>query len=218
MGIADPGIVHLIAVSGIALMLTTTLSWIAVGLLLFTSVGLLINRDWRIALGLMAAQYVGMFWLVQQHWPLSMAAAKMVTGWMAIATIGITYQNRPLDTEYREQAWPEGRLFRLFAAGIIAILVLIITPVVPNILPGIGLPEVAGSLILLGMGILHLGITAQPFRVILGLLTVFAGFETIYAALEGSVLVAALLAGINLGLALAGSYLLATPFREEQSE
>jgi hypothetical protein len=39
-------------------------------------------------------------------------------------------------------------------------------------------------------------------------MTVLSGFEILYAAVEGSVLVAALLAIINLGLALVGSYLL----------
>jgi hypothetical protein len=57
------------------------------------------------------------------------------------------------------------------------------------------------------MGLLHLGISAQPFRVVLGLLTVLAGFEILYAAVESSTLVAALLSAINLSLALAGAYL-----------
>jgi hypothetical protein len=35
-----------------------------------------------------------------------------------------------------------------------------------------------------------------------------AGFEVLYAAVENSVLVAALLATINLGLALTGAYLM----------
>jgi hypothetical protein len=58
------------------------------------------------------------------------------------------------------------------------------------------------------MGLLHLGITGRILRVTIGLMTVLSGFEIIYAAVEGSVLVAALLAVINLGLALVGAYLL----------
>jgi len=42
--------------------------------------------------------------------------------------------------------------------------------------------------------------------VIVGLLTVLAGFEIMYAAVESSALVTALLAVVNLGLALAGAY------------
>ncbi len=43
---------------------STIISWAAVGLLLVTSVGLLLSRDWRWSLGFLAAQYLGMFWLV----------------------------------------------------------------------------------------------------------------------------------------------------------
>ncbi len=60
----------------------------------------------------------------------------------------------------------------------------------------------------MGLGILQSGMTARPFRVSVGLLTVLAGFEILYAAVETSLLVAGLLAIINLGLALSGSYLL----------
>jgi hypothetical protein len=42
----------------------------------------------------------------------------------------------------------------------------------------------------------------------MGLMTVLSGFEILYSTVESSVLVAALLAVINLGLALVGAYLL----------
>jgi len=79
---------------------------------------------------------------------------------------------------------------------------------VDTIMADAGFAVTAASLLLIGMGLLHLGITAQVLRVTLGLMTVLAGFEILYSAVEGSVLVAALLAVINLGLALVGSYLL----------
>jgi hypothetical protein len=55
---------------------------------------------------------------------------------------------------------------------------------------------------------LQLGITSQILRITLGLMTVLAGFELLYATVEGSALVAGLLAVINLGLALVGCYLM----------
>jgi hypothetical protein len=77
-----------------------------------------------------------------------------------------------------------------------------------EIIPGIGLPASAASLTLISMGLLNLGITSQPLPVSLGLLMILAGFEILYAAVEGSVLVAGLLAAVSLGLALTGAYLL----------
>jgi hypothetical protein len=70
------------------------------------------------------------------------------------------------------------------------------------------LQVILGSLLLLGAGIVHLGITSDILNVILGLLTMLTGFEILYAAIESSILVAGLLAITNLGLGIAGSYLL----------
>ena len=188
----------------------TVIPWIAVFLLLATSTGLLFSRNWQLSLGLLAIQYLGTFWLVGFHWPIGMAAVKLVTGWMASATLGITQFGLPSQEDITEKSWPEGHLFRAFAAGIVVTIVVAATPRVRDMLPGIGLPEVAGTLLLVGMGLLHLGITTKTLRVIIGLLTVLAGFEILYTAMENSNLVAALLAGVNLGLALVGSYLLNT--------
>jgi hypothetical protein len=49
---------------------------------------------------------------------------------------------------------------------------------------------------------------------VIGLLTVLAGFEILYAAVESSILVTALLAVVNLGLALAGAFFLNTAQEE----
>jgi hypothetical protein len=193
----------------------TLIAWIVAGLLLVTSVGILVSRDWRLGLGFLGLQYLGVFWLTSQHWPISMAAIKLVTGWMAIATLGITRLNIKESDEETEQILPEGRLFRMFTAGIVTVIIVTAAPTVEDIIPGIGMPVISGSLILMGLGMLHLGMTVQPFRVILGLLTVLAGFEALYAALESSILVAAMLSTVNLGLALVGAYLLSARMPEE---
>ena len=174
----------------------TILAWIVTSLLLVTSVGILVSRDWRVGLGFLGVQYLGVFWLTSLHWPVSMAAIKLVTG-------------------ESNQTLPEGRLFRIFTAGIVTISVITAAPTVEDIIPGIGMTVISGSLILMGVGMLQLGMTVQPFRVILGLLTVLSGFEALYAALESSILVAAMLSTVNLGLALVGAYLLTARKPEE---
>ena len=195
----------------------TVLVWTAAGFVLLTSTGLLVIRDWRLELGILGLQYVGVFWLTAQHWPTSMASIKIVTGWMAVATLSMTRLNLKEDDAEEEQFWPRGRLFRLFAAGIITLIVGTSAPRVEEIIPGIGLPVIAGSLILIGMGMLHLGMTTQPFRVIVALLTVLSGFEALYAALESAILVVAMLSAVNLGLALVGAYLLNARKSEEET-
>jgi hypothetical protein len=184
------------------------LLWFAVILLGVTSVGLLLSKDWRISLGSLGIQYIGVLWLVAQHWPVSMASIKLITGWMAIAILGITRLGSTQSEDLLEEFWSQGRLFRLIAAGFMFVIVVAVTPRIDEIVPGIGLEVISGSLLLIGMGLLQLGISSQPMRVILGLLTVISGFEILYAALESSLLVAALLSVVSLGLALAGAYLL----------
>jgi hypothetical protein len=182
--------------------------WIAVGVIVVTSIGLLLARDWRWSIILLAIQYLAMFVLTLQHWPLGMASVKVVAGWMSAALLGMTRSGLSETDPDEEYTWPRGRLFRLFAAGIILLIVAVVTPSVDTIMADAGLPVTNGSLLLIGMGLLHLGITGNVLRVTIGLMTILSGFEIIYAAVEGSVLVAALLAVINLGLALVGGYLL----------
>ena len=197
-------------------MIVTILSWVVVVGLLITSSGLLLYRDWRWGIGFLAGQYGGVFWLVLQHWPLGMAAAKLVGGWMATASIGMTllslHQQEPT-----EKYWTQGRSFLLFMIGMAALLAVAAASLIESVLPGIGIPVVIGGILLIAMGLLQLGMTTQVLRVIMGLLTTLAGFEILYAAMEGSSLVAALLVVINLGLGLIGAYLLTAASEEKAS-
>jgi hypothetical protein len=188
--------------------MAVTFAWIAVGAIAMTSIGLLLARDWRWSMSLLALQYLAMFVLVLQHWPLSMASVKVVAGWMSAAILGMTRSGLANTDSAEAEAWPRGRPFRLFAAGIVVLIVTVVTPSVDTIMADAGFPVTSASLLLIGIGLLHLGITAHTLRVTIGLMTVLSGFEILYSAVEGSVLVAALLAVINLGLALVGSYLL----------
>jgi hypothetical protein len=185
-----------------------TFSWIAVVIILGTAVGLLIVADWRWGIILLAVQYLCMFILTLQHWPLGMASVKLVAGWMSAAILGMTRSNFSSQPFEETGIWPRGRLFRLFAAAMVLLIVTTITPSVDTIMADAGFAVTSGALLLIGMGLLQLGITSQILRVVIGLMTVLSGFEILYSAVEGSILVAALLAVINLGLALVGAYLM----------
>jgi hypothetical protein len=192
-----------------------TFAWIAAAVILITATGLLLTRDWRWSIILLAVQYLAMFVLTLQHWPLGMASVKVVAGWMSAAILGMT-RSGISDVEFDEEyTWPRGRLFRLFAAGTALLIVVVVTPTVDTVMADPGFAVTAGSLLLIGLGLLHLGSTGSVLRVTMGLMTILAGFEIIYSAVEGSVLVAALLAMINLGLALVGAYLLVASNAQE---
>ena len=196
-------------------MSSAVLAWIVVPLLAVTATGLLLSRDWRWELGLLAIQYLGAAVLVAQHLPLGMAATKLVAGWMTTAALGMTLTVIPEIKQGAEEYWPQGRVFRLFMAGTILVLATAITPRIDAAMVGIGAPVIAGTLLLTGMGLLQLGTSQRMPRVIFGLLTVLLGFEVFYAAVESSILVAGLLALVNLGLGLVGAYLLVAASSEE---
>ena len=189
--------------------------WLAAGLVAVTATGIMLARDWRWNLGLMSAQYLGAAVLASAHWPIGMAAAFLVTGWMSTAALGMTLSGLPPQFEFTERAWPQGRLFRVFMVGMIFVLAVGLTSRSGTFSAGAEAPVVAGSILLAGIGLLQLGTTAQVARVLLGLLTVLSGFEVFYAAVEGSILVAGLLSVVTLGLGLAGAYLLSASIAEE---
>jgi hypothetical protein len=190
------------------------LNWIAFSIALVTSVALLLHRNWRWGIGLLAFQYLAVFWLVQVNLPVSMSTAKLVSGWMACVVLGMAHLTTTSKSDDVD-SWPQGRIFRIFTAGII-IAATFALALRASAWLGIILPSAWGSLLLVGMGLLNLGINSQHFRVILGLLTLLAGFEILYAAMESSTLVAALLAAVTLGLALAGAYFMVVPGEEKQ--
>jgi hypothetical protein len=181
-------------------------------LLVVTSIGILVSRDWRWSIAALAAQDVGVFLMTAIYWPFGMAVIKLVVGWMAGAALGITQigQKRFIV----EHSWPAWRTFRLIAAALVLLLVFSVSPQISTWLPINNLMVLEGGLTLMGVGMLQLGMTARPFRASLGLLTLFAGFEILYAAVESSLLVAGLLAVINLGMALVGAYLLTNSSEE----
>jgi hypothetical protein len=192
-------------------------SWLAAFFLIVASLGLLLSRDWRWGLGFFAMQYFFMFWLVLAYWPVAMAAVKLVTGWMAAAVIGMTQANLERDNRLAPPVPEQGRLFNLFAAGLVLVTLLQALQSMNAWLPEAGFASLAGALVLIGMGVLQLGITSHPLRVLLGILNILAGFEILYASLENSLLVAGLLATVTLGLALAGSYLLTLQSHVEEA-
>jgi hypothetical protein len=200
-------------------MISQILAIVGAILVAVTSVFLIVSVDWRMSVVGLAVQYVGVFALVSAGWPISLALVKLVAGWMSGAILSMALSGMPPQTAINmvgeeilqsNRGWlhfRSGRLFRLFTIGMIGLLVLSVSPSITTLFPMLKLEQAIGASFLLGMGMLQLSLTAQPLRVILGLLTVLSGFEVVYSGVETSTLVTGLLAGVNLGVALVGAYL-----------
>jgi hypothetical protein len=179
-----------------------------------TSTYILVSKDWRFCIGALALQYIGVFLLVRASWPAEMAVTKMVSGWMAGAILGIAMMSATDQWLEAEKFLKSSLLFRLMAVLILAVTITSLVLNSESWLSSIQLTTRWGSFILISMGLLQLSLTSHPLRVIIGILTSLSGFEILYAAIETSILVTGLLAGINLGLALVGAYLLISPTME----
>jgi hypothetical protein len=214
-------------------MIFETLDLLAVILIGLTSLLLLVVRSWRLRIIFLASQYLGVFLLVGISWPIEMAVAKLVAGWMASAILGMAMLGIPQGEQpVAELPFIESRrfnaaaastlrqpifhVFYLFVAILIFLAAISIAPSIQLWVPGIDQNQALGSVILVAMGTLQLAFRSRPFGVTIGLLTTLPGFEILYAAVESSVLVAGLLAVITLSLAMIGSYLVTAPFMESQ--
>jgi hypothetical protein len=183
----------------------------AVILVFLASVVLLVSWDWRASIFALAVQYAGVFVLVAGSWPIPMAVVKLVAGWMAGAVLGMALVGSPEGYRLEQRPGLAGISFRLLVTILFGLIGISLAPKIADWVPGIAIEQVYGGLALLGLGLLHLGLAAQPLRVTLGLLTTLAGFEIFYAVVESSTMVSGLLASVSLGLALVGAYLLVGP-------
>ena len=180
-------------------------AFITVVMIVAAGAMMLLARSWRFRIAGLAIQYIAAFWLVSLSWPVGLAVIKLVVGWMAAAIIGLSgvnFQSR------RARRWPTEWLFWGLALLLVILSVSTLAPRLQTSFPR-GYPaQIWGSLLLIGIGLLNLGVSSLGLRVIVSLLTVLSGFEILYAVVERSTLVAGLLAVVTLGNALAGSYLL----------
>lgn len=187
----------------------------AVILVFFTASILIVNWDWRLGLFSLALQYIGVFLLVTASWPIEMAVVKLVAGWIAAAVLGLAMINIPQRLFNHNPRILANVIFRILAAILAGLFAYTGGMKLVSGFPEITLDQAYGSMMLIALGLLHLGLTTQPFRVILGLLTALSGFEIIYSAVESSIMVAGMLALVTLGLAVIGAYLLTAPTQEE---
>lgn len=189
---------------------------LVVVLIALTALYLLVNHDWRWAIAALGLQYAWAFVLITPAWPLELAAVKLVSGWIAASILGLTQLNLPESAadEPADGNLPSGRSFRLLASGLIVLIVIGAAPRLVGWSREFSIYQAWGGLLLIGMGLMQVTLRTGFFRSALGLLTLFAGFEVLYAVVESSTLVTGLLAAVNLGIALVTSYLLLAPSTE----
>jgi hypothetical protein len=184
------------------LLLLTVLSILAAGI----GVALVVVEDQRVGVGLLVAEYLGVAGLLTLAGQPGAALSRVGVGACAAAILVITL--RRLDTEPVRTApgpTPPGGWFRLSASLLVVAAAWGMSVSVANLLPGLAQAQAGAGVALLTLGLLHLGLTEDPIRWVFALLTAQLGFEVMYAVLEPSLAVQAILAGVHLGILLVGS-------------
>jgi hypothetical protein len=180
-------------------------------LFIVTSLILSLELDWRISLFALGLQYVGVFILVGNTWPLDMAVIKLVAGWIAAAVLGMEMVHRSAIQQDREPLRISGRVFRVILGFLVGLAALTFAPGIAQWMVQASYEQIIGGIFLIGMGVFYLGLSDDPFRLAIGLLTFLSGFEVFFAVLETSVIVAGFLPILTLGIAFTNAYLMAAP-------
>ena len=189
--------------------MTLTLAFIPAVIAVICALFNLVRRRWLTNLISLTIQFVAMFLVVLNVWVFSVAIVKLI---VSLVTVGIiAYSLSSLDmlqTAVTFAPFREGELFRAFAGIFLVLFILIFQPQAQaTMFPRSPQALLFCSLSVMGISLLQLGLKAEPFYILIGLLGFLAGFELLYASLEYSALLEGLFTVIKLGLALAAPYI-----------
>ncbi len=199
--------------------------WVIVSLTSVISLAMLSILNQRLSIGLLAGQYLGVFFLISLEWALPLALTFLLAGWVAGVVLALALSNQPLLSEsydarnptqpFKEKPRLTSSFFNLLISAIIILAALSFAPQVNLWIPTLDPLQGWVALLLSGLGLIHLAINPHPIATTIAVLTIFSGFEILYSGLTSTRLAVGLLACVTLFIALAGSYLFLAPFMKE---
>ncbi|MEK6574031.1 MAG: hypothetical protein AABZ58_06905 [Chloroflexota bacterium] len=179
--------------------------------------------DWRMLVLAFSAQAVLAGLLYSQLLPPQVAGIKMMVGLLIAVQMYMT--GRQIDANRAngadadssgDERKPVARPRHRFTTGlpfriVVAVMVMLLSWQA-SLSPSFALPDVSPTVTLaviglIAMGLLGLGLTEEPLKAGLLLITGLTGFELYYAAVEPALAVIALLAAMNFAVSLAACYL-----------
>ncbi len=186
-----------------------SLAWLPALSVALTASGLILLERPRIELSVLALQYLFAAWLISLEVSLLLSAAKLIAGFFACGILASTWLRSPSVNPHSESDLSRRfRSFQLFAVLLVVASAWGLSRTAWIDFAALSPAPRLGAHFLLLLGLLQLGLTEAPRRVGLGLLTALSGFEIIYASLEPSQAIQALLAAVNIGIALVVSVLI----------
>jgi hypothetical protein len=192
-------------------------------IIIISLVGILASNNWRLTILLLSILYLGCFLLLLKSLPLVLAASKLIAGWIAGVILGMVLaglspeESKALGYSLtsKDSIFSSHRIFRLLLAGIVILVIISSINRFQEFVPGINDEQSYASAMMIGLSLILLSLISRPFEATVGLLILLSGFEILYTVVETSAVVIGLLTVVDLGLALAGAYLIVTPTIEK---
>lgn len=196
----------------------TTSATVAV---MFTAGVIVVIKDWRVSLLAMALQYVIVGLLLMSEVQMELAVIKTLVGAILCLILYLTARHvdwerlvslppkngeaEPGESAGHRTGLPTELPFRFFAA--LLVMVAAYGGTSAYALPEVGEAINLAVYTLASLGLLAMGLTDEPLKAGLGLLTFVSAFELFYTVLEPSLIVVGFLGLTNFLIALAIAYL-----------
>lgn len=188
--------------------MSETLGTVLAAILLLSAAINLVRRQWTLNIFALGLQYICIFLLILEVRSPFLAGIKLIVGLMVSLMLYLTLKSSGLiESTLLRRHVTSGEIFR----GTIALLLALISFLAAPALQQSAFPQssqllLTASLGLILFGLFQMGTITEPLYLVIGLLTFLSGFELLYASLEFSRLLEALLTAVNLSLALIGSF------------
>ncbi len=184
-----------------------SLTWMPAVLVALTASLLILLGHRRLLLIILAIQFGLVGWLTLPTLPLASASGKLIAGLMACAIMVLSMSSGQLSLPLLQTEARTARPFTFFAVILVVVASWGLSRTAWLAFMGLDPAASLGAHWLLFLGLLHLGLSEDPFRIGIGLLTIVSGFEVAYSTLESSLAIHALLAAVHIGIAIVVSYL-----------
>ena len=173
---------------------------------------MLIVNKWQKALLSCGMIYLSAFLIMLQFWSFNFSLVKLISGLMALVIIGLSLIKRFHNPTEQNKA---RLIFRLSAYSLILLIMVFMSSGVTQNL-SIPLEIVLASFIMIGFAIFQLGISQEPYKVFLAIMTFLLGFELIFTTNESSLLINGLLSMITLLISVVGGYIIVNEFESSE--
>lgn len=180
--------------------MTDVVFFILITAIILSITTLFITDSARIVLVFLGVLYLCSFLLLLQVWPLGLAAVHLLAGLLTVIIINT------FCSKLTWQANPPRIALDILMVVFVGVITFAFAPQLASYFTESSQYLIIGFFLFI-IGLLQAGTSQDVFRILVSLLIFSLGFQIIYAPLEGSALVTALIALIQIVLAFVGSRL-----------